>query len=396
MTIALEFEHVSKRFRGTTMPELRERIRASRDRLMRRTVRSSEVVAIDDASFQIEQGDSVALMGLNGSGKTTALKIISRVMYPTEGLVRVRGRVGALIEVGSGLHPELTGRENIDLYGRILGLSRQQIAERFDAIVDFADVPAALDMPVKFYSSGMQLRLGFSVAAHVNPDVLLVDEAVSVGDAGFQQRCLDLMNSLVEDAGTTVVFVSHLPFQVGRVCDKGIFLREGRVAQIGSADDVIATYVQESTERASRASGDAPAVRVLGWDVKGIDEPGPVELRFELDVTQELDDPRFGFSIMDAQQGNLITASMVIDDYEMGTVSPGRLTVRCELEAVPLRPGSYLLGFTAQRADGWAKPYIRPVILGHMAVGSDRRTAVVRSRYAYGPIDIAHTWKLDR
>src|SRR4051812_30799518 len=165
-------------------------------------------LALEDVSFTVEEGESVALIGPNGAGKTTALKLLARISRPSAGRIRMRGRLAALIEVSSGLHPELTGRENIWLYGRILGMSRTEIHERFDAIVDFAELADVLDRPVKMYSSGMELRLGFAIASHLDPDIFIVDEALAVGDAGFQVKCVERMTALVRE-GRTLLFVSH-------------------------------------------------------------------------------------------------------------------------------------------------------------------------------------------
>src|SRR5437762_1133558 len=178
MPAALTFDRVSKEFRGSSRyVSLRDELATAARRLTRASREARSIVrALDDLSFEIPEGESFALIGPNGAGKTTALKIATRIMYPTRGAIRVRGRVGALIEVGTGMHPELTGRENVELYGRILGLSRRDIRRRFDEIVEFADVGGALEQPVKQFSSGMQLRLGFALAAHLEPDVLLVDE----------------------------------------------------------------------------------------------------------------------------------------------------------------------------------------------------------------------------
>src|SRR5438552_504918 len=198
MTIAVSFEHVTKRYSrgGSRYASLRYDLADGRRRLGQR-LRGGRpeprgTLALEDVSFEVQEGESFALIGPNGAGKTTALKLISRISYPTAGRVRVRGRVGALIEVGSGVHPELTGRENIRLFGQILGMSRADIRRRFDEIVEFAELEDVLDTPVKMYSSGMQLRLGFAIAAHLDPDIFVVDEALAVGDAGFQAKFVEM------------------------------------------------------------------------------------------------------------------------------------------------------------------------------------------------------------
>src|SRR5436190_11948129 len=232
MSTAIAFDRVSKHYRGAeSYIALRDDLAKVARRVLRRGGRERPVIrALEDVSFTIEEGSSVAVIGLNGAGKTTALKIMTRITYPTAGVVRVRGRVGALLEVGTGMHPELTGRENVALYGRILGLSGQQIAARYEEIVNFAAIGRAIDQPVKQYSSGMQLRLGFAVAAHLEPDVLLVDEAISVGDAGFQYQCVERMSSLVRE-GRTLVFVSHDMSAIETLCRRAVMLKDGRIAK---------------------------------------------------------------------------------------------------------------------------------------------------------------------
>jgi lipopolysaccharide transport system ATP-binding protein len=197
--------------------------------------------ALKDVSFVLHRGESLGIVGPNGAGKTTMLKALSRVIQTTSGRIEVNGRLSALIELGAGFHPELTGRENVFLNGTILGLSRQEVRQRFDSIVSFSGLERFIDTPVKRYSSGMYVRLGFAVAAHTDPDVLLVDEVLAVGDAEFREKCLNRMNSLREN-GVSVVFISHNVFQVRAVCERGIFLLGGQVQEEGSVVEAIGGY----------------------------------------------------------------------------------------------------------------------------------------------------------
>ncbi|MFN0089336.1 MAG: ABC transporter ATP-binding protein [Acidimicrobiales bacterium] len=251
---ALRFEEVSKSYRPAAgYRSLRQDLAAlARGRRARRP-RPPARRALDSVSFEVAEGEALAVIGPNGAGKSTALRIAARVTAPSAGRVRVRGRIGALIEVGAGIHPELTGRENIWLYGAILGLSRREIAARFDEIVAFAELEAALDQQVKRYSSGMQLRLGFAIAAGVAPDVLVVDEALAVGDARFQLRCLARMAELVR-SGSALVYVSHDLASVEAVCARAALLLEGRVAHLGPAAETVGAYLRWVEQGADEAA----------------------------------------------------------------------------------------------------------------------------------------------
>lgn len=198
--------------------------------------------ALDDVSFEVEKGEVLGVIGRNGAGKSTLLKILSRITEPTGGEVRLFGRIGSLLEVGTGFHPELSGRENIFLNGAILGMRHKEIARQFDAIVDFAEVERFLDTPVKRYSSGMYVRLAFAVAAHLNPEILVVDEVLAVGDAQFQKKCLGKMQEVSRQEGRTVLFVSHNMAAVGQLCSKALWLESGRAKDYGETGAVLAAY----------------------------------------------------------------------------------------------------------------------------------------------------------
>lgn len=197
--------------------------------------------ALQEVSFEIQKGDIVGIMGRNGSGKSTLLKLLSRITAPTSGSAEICGRVASLLEVGTGFHPELTGKENVYLNGSILGLKRNEIDERYNQIVDFAEIPDFMDTPVKRYSSGMRVRLAFAVAAHLDPDVLILDEVLAVGDAAFQKKCLDKIEQ-TRNSGVTILFVSHSAESVRRLCTRGIVLHEGRLVLDSSAEDAVARY----------------------------------------------------------------------------------------------------------------------------------------------------------
>lgn len=204
-----------------------------------------EFVALDNVSFSIDEGDRVGIVGRNGAGKSTLLKILSRITEPTSGSVKIKGRVSSLLEVGTGFHPELTGRENIFLNGAILGMRRQEIIKKFDDIVAFGEIEQFLDTPVKRFSSGMYMRLGFAIAAHLDPDVLIVDEVLAVGDTQFQEKCLKKLNDL-SSHGRTVIFVSHDIGSILTLCNKGLYLKKGQVVESGAVERCVSAYLRSS------------------------------------------------------------------------------------------------------------------------------------------------------
>jgi homopolymeric O-antigen transport system ATP-binding protein len=208
--------------------------------------RDSTFWALRNVSFEVKRGEVIGLIGSNGAGKSTLLKIFSRIVEPTEGIVRLRGRIASLLEVGTGFHPELTGRENIYLNGAILGMRRAEINQKFDEIVAFSEIEKFLDTPVKRYSSGMYIRLAFAVAAHLEPDILVVDEVLAVGDHAFQQKCLGKMRDVATGHGRTILFVSHNMGALAQLCEYGILLEQGEVKSIGPVRDVIQTYLRSS------------------------------------------------------------------------------------------------------------------------------------------------------
>src|ERR1700720_1398949 len=206
-----------------------------------------EFWALRDVSFEVQQGEALGIIGRNGAGKSTLLKILSRITEPTAGRISLRGRVASLLEVGTGFHPELTGRENIFLNGAILGMTQREIRNKFDEIVAFAEVKKFLDTPVKYYSSGMYVRLAFAVAAHLEPEILIVDEVLAVGDAEFQKKCLCHMGEVAK-GGRTVLFVSHNMVAIRNLCSRGIWLDYGQVVADGTADEVVRTYLTRGFE----------------------------------------------------------------------------------------------------------------------------------------------------
>jgi ABC-type polysaccharide/polyol phosphate transport system ATPase subunit len=353
---AVRFEDVSKQYRrggpryasiGNEFAQFAVRLKA---RALRREPELFGPRALDHVSFEVAEGESYALLGSNGAGKTTALRLLTRISPPTDGRVRVRGRVGALMEVGSGVHPELTGRENIWLYGSILGLPRNEIRRRFDEIVAFAELPNALDMQVKYYSSGMQLRLGFAIASHLEPNVFVVDEALSVGDAAFQERCMERMNKLVR-SGTTLIFVSHNLPSIEALCDRAILIEKGKSLGEGPVKEIMARYIRRiEDQRGSLREQDANngPVRVVAATCHGLDGQerysfAPregIELRFRFESDRPYEQPHVGVEITDGRKGSLIECSMLEDGRAPGAVGK-QWECRLRIDSLPLRPRLY-------------------------------------------------------
>jgi lipopolysaccharide transport system ATP-binding protein len=269
MTPALSVDKLSKRYRigelQSTYGTLRDSLTAVARRMVQREHRHhhEEIWALRDVSFDVPEGGVLGVIGRNGAGKSTLLKILTRITTPTEGRATIRGRVGSLLEVGTGFHPELTGRENVFLNGSVLGMKRREIVKKFPEIVEFAGVDQFIDTPVKRYSSGMSVRLAFAVAAHLEPEILLVDEVLAVGDAEFQRRCLGRMEDM-SDSGRTVLFVSHNMQAVTQLCDRAILLDQGHVVRDGPSNQVVAHYLQ--TGHGSGSSSEWPELDAAPGD----------------------------------------------------------------------------------------------------------------------------------
>lgn len=415
MTWSVRFEEVTKRYRGggPRYPSLRQEVATGfarlRDRLVRRPVEPPGMVALDRVSFEVEQGESFAIIGPNGAGKTTALKVISRITYPTAGRVRVRGRVAALIEVGSGVHPELTARENIWLFGQILGMSKADVRREFDAIVDFAELGHVLDTPVKMYSSGMQLRLGFAIAAHLDPEVFVVDEALAVGDAAFQVKCVERMTKLVRES-RTLLFVSHDLAIIEATCRKGLFLLDGRVAAAGSIRDVLRTYISwvDQGQRERKGTGTVLAGRDLtvdrvafygasGGDERNVfDSGGAVEIRIFLTAAATVRNVGFSISVSDKRGGPLLDCSML--EREKGlALNAGPHVVTCRIASLPLSPGTYEVWLAVY------EPATTPDLIQWSRAGAIRiqvlesplEPGAPPTPWRYAPVRVDHHWTLD-
>jgi lipopolysaccharide transport system ATP-binding protein len=246
--IAIKVENISKRYQigeRENYPTLRDKLMELPNRLFKGPKKNKEFWALKNVSFEVKRGEVVGIIGRNGAGKSTMLKILTRITEPTSGQITMYGRVASLLEVGTGFNPELTGRENIYLNGSIIGMTKQEIRKKFDDIVEFSGVEKFLDTPVKHYSSGMYIRLAFSVASQLDADILLIDEVLAVGDADFQQKCLGKMQDIA-DSGRTIIFVSHNITAIESLCEQVVYLKDGKVYDIGKTKEVIKTYSNDT------------------------------------------------------------------------------------------------------------------------------------------------------
>lgn len=399
---AIKVSNVSKRyllgaagsrFRYRTLRDsIMEGVTSPLRRLQRlRGERSEEETlwALRDVSFELEPGEVVGIIGRNGAGKSTLLKVLSRITEPTTGRIELRGRVASLLEVGTGFHPELTGRENIFLNGAILGMSRREIERKFDEIVDFAEVERFIDTPVKRYSSGMYLRLAFAVAAHLEPEILVVDEVLAVGDAGFQKKCMGQMDNVARQ-GRTVLFVSHNMEAVRTLTRTGLFLDSGRVAFYGSSSSAIAAYFKAQSDeleadhipldafRRSRAGDEPVTIETITINGKAgataVDMMDDILLGVRIRADQAQPASQITV-VLRNDSGQVVTRMFSSDSLENIPLRQGITEVQCRIPHHPLTPGRYSVDLgvnqsTATRAwDGIAGYPCLNVVLGEQAEG---------------------------
>lgn len=412
----MSFQDVTKRFRAARVRSSalvtdilsgfgRRTTRAQSDPAS--TASAREVTALDRVSFDVSEGESFGLIGPNGAGKSTALKLLTRVSPPTEGRIDVRGRVGALLEVGSGVHPELSGRENIWLYGRILGMRGPEIRNRFDSIVDFAELGHVLDMPVKRYSSGMQLRLGFSIASHIDPDIFVVDEALSVGDAVFQAKCVERMSQFVNE-GRTLIFVSHQLGAMEAVCQRAAFMLSGRIVEQGPVHEVLERYlgwVEETRLEGTRPVAEAHSdqVNFLCASCHGEDGSerhvfGPrdyLEIRLRFD-SPRLERPNVAVGITDGRPGYLVFCSMAEDGQAPPVVGPGPWEVVLRIGELRLRPRLYevICIVADSESVGWLTDALRVATFRVESSELGEGPVALMSARVAGAVDVDYEWEV--
>ncbi len=364
MKPAIRVSHLAKQYRigsrqtggyRTLRESLTDACAASWRRIRRRSADSTAAAneachhwALKDVSFEIHPGEVVGIVGRNGAGKSTLLKVLSRITEPTTGRVELRGRVGSLLEVGTGFHPELTGRENIYLNGSILGMSRRDITRKFDEIVAFSEVEAFLDTPVKRYSSGMYVRLAFSVAAHLEPEILIVDEVLAVGDMEFQKKCLGRMKDVSKE-GRTVLFVSHNNYAIAQLTTRCLLLNDGKCVSDGRTQDVLALYTaqREGRRKAAYENRESPrenhirSASVITSEEGGVHHWGkPICFEFEIEVVEPRESMCFSFQVVNGDQLPVCHFWLFDSDYNYGKRA-GRYRLRCTAPKLRLYMGSY-------------------------------------------------------
>jgi ABC-type polysaccharide/polyol phosphate transport system ATPase subunit len=385
-------ENVWKKFRADrTRPLFMDQVQ----RLGRSIASSGEREyrwVLKDVSLEVEPGGSLALIGINGSGKTTLLKVLSQVTYQTAGTCIVQGRIGALLSVTAGLHPDLTGRENVYLYGAVLGMGRENIRKRFDEIIEFADVADAIDRQIKFFSLGMQMRLGFSIAAYLEPAVLLVDEVLAVGDANFQQKCLRRIGEIVRQ-GTTLLYVSHDLASVEASCEKAVWLSDAMVRASGPTKDVVTMYRTAVEKNATLLTSKEGVVQVLKADIYAVDG-GQLRSECEVEVALTMDSPQQAEAsyFIGISQGPAFPMFVVSHNAQMPA---GEFEIRCQLGYLPLPKGHYSLwvaitGYPRGRSD----PYLEwQPLVSFDAFGPDRLDPP-EGVMVLSPIYVGAKWKI--
>ena len=386
---AIRAAHLWKRFRSDRG---RNMLADSMERARRRMRGGSEGDwrwVLLDVDVAVEPGESVALLGTNGSGKSTLLKLLNGVMYPYAGTVAVQGRVGALIDVRGGIHPDLTGRENVYLYGTLVGLTRRQVTQRFEEIIEFAELDHAVDRPVKFYSTGMQMRLGFAVASHLDPDILLVDEVLAVGDATFQQKCLDRIGYVLS-RGTTLVFVSHDLAAVEASCDRGIWLSEGVVAVDGPVREALSAYRAhvESEVHAVAAGGPLQLRKATMAGPAG--KLAATDGALEVSLVFESDTATTCALSLGLTEGPATPIFLISNNVAL---RQGETTVRCRVPHLPVPRGRYFCWVAVQEEAGREVLAWQPV--ASVDVHGPDLDPAPRAVVRLAPVHVPSTWETE-
>jgi lipopolysaccharide transport system ATP-binding protein len=415
MTPAVTIENLGKRYsiqrnraRGDGMRHALERaVRAPIARLRSRPqmrLQQEDFWALRNVSLNIQQGEVVGIIGRNGAGKSTMLKLLSRITVPTEGRICIDGRIGSLLEVGTGFHQELTGRENIFLNGAILGMSRAEIVRKFDEIVAFSEIEDFLDTPVKRYSSGMYVRLAFAVAAHLEPEILIVDEVLAVGDGDFQKKCLGKMGSIAQ-SGRTVLFVSHNMEAMRSLCQRAIWMKEGRLHKDGTVDSIIEDYFSDSADEVNFSCSNSDygltiqrvTLKNRQGEERGRFSPGDdLVVEVQYDAQKRVEKPIFALGVQGAN-GSCFTSNMLLDGHRPEFLE-GCGQITCTFRSIPLLPQDYTIKMSIRAANVNDKiiPYqevARLTIVGNLADYGYKGDFLQWARSST-PVVVPYEWRL--
>ncbi len=409
MTAAIEFSSVSKQYRRRRARSVREWFGAWAPWVRQQQPEGPDRFwALREVSFSIERGESVGFIGHNGAGKSTSLKLVGRLITPSRGRVTVRGRVTALLELGAGFHPELTGRDNVYLSGALIGMSRAEVRAKFDEIVAFSEIEEFIDMPVKHYSSGMYARLAFSVSAHVDPEVLLVDEALAVGDYNFQQKCLARLDDL-KTKGVTIVLVSHAHDAILQHCRRAIWFDHGRVLADGSAESVVHQYLDRvQGQDLQRLAAESDAVRaaqrwgsheieLIGVRLSGRDGREravfetfePMTITIDYRVNKDLPGPVIGLAISRQDGVHVTGPNTSFDDFDLPPLR-GTGSVHYTIPSLPMLDGTFLVSASVHNRQDTVMYDYHDRLYAFKIIN---RTGLSRQRY--GLISLAGTWSHD-
>ncbi len=409
--IAIRIEHLSKRYKLGSQKSMQmtfaEMLSSKAKRVfgMGEKINKRDHWALDDVSFDVRSGQVMGIIGKNGAGKSTLLKVLSRITQPTQGRITYAGHIASLLEVGTGFHPELSGRENIYLNGSILGMKRSEIKTKFDEIVAFSEIERFLDTPVKRYSSGMYVRLAFAVASHLDPDILVIDEVLAVGDAGFQQKCLGKMDRVAKN-GRTILFVSHNMPAVRSLCSDAVWLSHGKVEQVGQAGEVIDAYMAGSYQHVQdfnltnnpdrQGRGD---LKVVGFGIENATgdcveelitgEPCVFVFDFENRGFDSAKNVTFAFGLRDRFNQRLVRFSSE-DQCISYECLPKRGQLRCRVERMPLTCGEYLLGVIV-KSGLEIQDYVIEAGVVKVGAGDFFRSGRPSTD---GPVFVMHDWEL--
>jgi len=367
---------------------------------------TEEFWALKDVSFEIKQGDRVGIIGRNGAGKSTLLKILSRITEPTKGRITIDGRVASLLEVGTGFHSELTGRENIYLNGAILGMSREEIRKKFDEIVAFAEVEKFLDTPIKRYSSGMSVRLAFAVAAHLEPEILIVDEVLAVGDVSFQKKCLGKMEEVSTSEGRTVLFVSHQMGAIAQLCNKALLLDKGEIIHSGAVNEVVNNYMNESSRnlKGFEIEGSLPEKEIVIVKAQTFDAEGnnvvnfahnqEIKITISYKINNWVNGSAIRVAVRDSKRNVFTTDTEETETFFQHNPDQGELQASVVIPAGLLRPGHYFFTLSAYLPNQVTFDLVRDALSVTVYDGGSKYAA--SEWHDYGCVFVNCKWSVER